>query len=158
MSLWPLALSSQFWFFAGRERESMANDQEQASACCLFFFLPSHLCLQHPGNAQETVSSSCLRKTRLYSQFMVMKSLCAWKHYSWSSLHWEDRSSQKDLENTDEIRFHCYHCWGILAHREVDCSSHAECVQRWQRWKWVELPEYAVSWPSAASAWSETIS
>lgn len=30
--------------------ESMANDQKQASACCLFKFLPSHLCLQHPGN------------------------------------------------------------------------------------------------------------
>lgn len=35
--------------------ESIANDQEQASACCLFFFFPSHLCLQHPGNTQETL-------------------------------------------------------------------------------------------------------
>lgn len=38
--------------------ESVANDQEQASACCLFFFLSSHSCLQHPGNTQETVSCS----------------------------------------------------------------------------------------------------
>lgn len=77
--------------------ESMANDQKQASACCLFFFLPSHLCLQHPGNTWEPVSNSCLRKTRSYSQFMVMKSLCAWKNYSWSSLHCKDGSSQKDF-------------------------------------------------------------
>lgn len=80
--------------------ESMANDQEQASACCFFFFLPSHLWLQHPWNTQETVSSSCLRKTQSYAQLMVMKSLCAWKTYSWSSLRWEDRSSQTDLGKT----------------------------------------------------------
>lgn len=63
----------------------------RTSLSMLHFFPPSHLCLQHPGNTQETVSNSRLRKTWSYSQFMVMKSLCAWKSDSWSSLHWDNR-------------------------------------------------------------------
>lgn len=59
-----------------------------------FLFLPSHSCPQHPGNTQEAVSNSWLRKTRSYSRSMVMKYLCAWRNYSWSSSHSEDRLSQ----------------------------------------------------------------
>lgn len=143
MLLWPLALNSPFWFFAGRGRVGnpwqMTKNKPQHAAF-FFFLLPILILSSSPWQYQEIVSNSCLRKTGSYSRFLVMKSFCAWIIPDPPSIESSDLVREMKTKKRWSLD-----CSFTTSGDKDNFFSQIFAVAEWETWEWVRVPEYAVT-------------